>query len=138
MPVLPNTELCPLVRTDFSDETGWQVLCREIARPVDDFRARLHFVSDLAFEGATHAQLVAAGAARGRSFLLVADREAICDPQQKVLALDILEMPGRSFRFVPSVAWRLTKTACSEDSSEYAGCWQGCCISERHESHGET
>jgi hypothetical protein len=105
MPVLPNTDLCPLVRTDFSDETGWQVLCREIARPVDDFRARLHFVSDLAFEGATHAQLVAAGAARGRSFLLVADREAICDPQQKVLALDILEMPGRSFRFVPSVAW---------------------------------
>jgi hypothetical protein len=105
MLTLPDTDQCPLIRTDFSDEAAWQALCREMVKPVEDFRAYLHFVSDRAFDGATSAQLIAAGAARGRSFLLVADHEAMHDPEQKVLALDLLDTPGRSFRFVPSVAW---------------------------------
>lgn len=105
MSKLPATEESILVRTDFSDEPAWQALCREIEEPVGDFRAYVTYVSDPAFAGAAIERLINAGIESGRSFLLVADREALQDPEHRVMAVDLGEEAGRSFRFVPSVAW---------------------------------
>lgn len=102
---LPLTEDSVLVRTDFSDEVAWKTLCREIEKPAGEFQAYLTFVSDPAFDGASIQQLIDAGIESGRSFLLIADGEAINDPEHKAMAVDLVEEPGRTFRFLPSVAW---------------------------------
>jgi hypothetical protein len=105
MPKLPLTEDSVLIRTDFSDEAAWQSLCRELEKPSGEFQAYLTFVSDPSFDKAAIQQLIDAGIESGRSFLLIADRETIEDPEHKVMAVDLSEDPGRSFRFMPSVAW---------------------------------
>ena len=99
-----DSELSLVVRTDFSDEAAWDWLREEIVKPVgpDRFQAYVDFVDDRAYAGATPERLVAQFARNARPFLIVADSVAMAHPEHLLLVLDLLEVPGRTFRAPPS------------------------------------
>jgi hypothetical protein len=104
---LPATENTLLLRTDFSDESAWVALCEAIRAPQtpDEFFACVTPVSDHAYDGATVEQLVARSSPDDHTFILVADRRALADPEHPVLVVDRVHEPGRTFRVIPLEAW---------------------------------
>ena len=107
MKTLPATEKTLLLRTDFFDESAWVALCEAVQapQPPDAFRALITSVSDPAYDGATVEQLVARTSADDHTFILVADRRALTDPERPVLVVDCIHEPGRTFRVIPLAAW---------------------------------
>lgn len=104
MQPLPDSELTPVVRTDFSDHAAWDAIKAEIAKPVgiEGFLAYVDFVDDRDYDGATPERLVAQFARDARPFMIVADSVAMAHPEHLLLVLDLLENPGRTFRAPPS------------------------------------
>jgi hypothetical protein len=94
-----------LLRTDFSSDQGWADLCDLLRHPVDGFEPGLFCVSDPDFAGLTASDAAAlAGDDGGLTFAFLADAEAINGPEHSVLAVDLSDDPGRSFRVAP---WEL-------------------------------
>jgi hypothetical protein len=98
-----DSELSLVVRTDFSDQAAWDWLRAEIVKPVgiEGFLAYVEFVDDRDYESATPEQLVAHFARDARPFVIVADSVAITHPEHLLLVLDLIGMPGRTFRAPP-------------------------------------
>lgn len=106
MKPIPATEDSLVLRTDFSDESGWQQICAAIERPVGDFQARVTFVSDPEFAGLTVAQLVAATSHDpNRSFAFLVDHTALSHPEHPILVVELEDEPGAFFRVIPSEMW---------------------------------
>lgn len=101
---LPDSDDTLLIRTDFSDEGAWDLLCQAITRPMGDYQAHVHCVNDRSLEGVGVSQLVQLAAPVNQSFLLVADRESFSAKEPTVLAIDLIENPGRTFRLTPAAA----------------------------------
>jgi hypothetical protein len=106
MKSIPVTKNSLALRTDFSDDSAWQSLCKEIDQPVGDFRAHVDYVSDSAFDGLTAQQVVTAHHADPhRTFAFLIDRAALFDLDHPLLVVDLRAEPGRTFRVIPSEAW---------------------------------
>ena len=101
MKPLPAAEHALVVRTDFSNQAAWDAVRAEISEPVEGFRAYVHFVDDPEYADAAMADLIAA-AGEDRSFIVVADRTTIMEPEHPVLVVELFDQPGRSFRALPS------------------------------------
>ncbi len=112
---MPEDSLCSLVvRTDFSDDDAWSAVRTAIDAPVGvdpvtgefDFRAFVEFADDRRYEGMTADQLLARvpEGTHHRVFFVV-DRETLTDPEHPVLAVDLDQEPGRTFRVIPSWMW---------------------------------
>jgi hypothetical protein len=105
MPAIPAGDATPLIRTDFSDESGWRELARAAAAPSPEgFRASLVIVDDRAFERATADALAGSAAGTGHACLGVADGMAMTHAEHPLLCVE-LRAPGRSFRIVPGEVW---------------------------------
>jgi uncharacterized protein DUF6924 len=107
---LPDTEHALVLRTDFSDEDAWELLCTMIQAPNPryGFRAYVDFVSEPAFDAATVEQLLASSAQGPyRSYMFIVDKMALTHPEHPVLVLELDEEgePGRTFRVIPSEMW---------------------------------
>jgi uncharacterized protein DUF6924 len=104
---LPDSNRAFLLRTDYSDESAWTELCGLVEAPYEDgFQAYLTFVSDPWLAGKTVDELMALMDRGGyRSFFFVADREALTNLEHPVLAVDLHEKRGRTFRVIPSQMW---------------------------------
>jgi hypothetical protein len=90
---LPETDLPPLLRTDFTDDAAWQALLDEIG---DD---RVTAVADPAHQGLSVPELVAL--VPGGSVypvLVVADDRTFSSVGRSLLLVDVGEEPGRTFR----------------------------------------
>jgi hypothetical protein len=75
---IPHADHSLLLRTDFSDDEAWTVLCDLLQEPVDEFGARLRCLSDRAFEGLTPARLAELAADEEElSYAFLADAAAI-------------------------------------------------------------
>jgi hypothetical protein len=97
---LPTPEINEslLVRTDFSDDDAWEAL-RERLDEVE-----LRYVDDPAFDGLTAAGLASLTRDRGEdelTYAFLADSVTMTDPEQSVMAVDLYDEPGRSFRVAP-------------------------------------
>ena len=101
---IPETAFAPALRTDFSDEHVWQLVCRAIEAPVGDFRAYVTFVSDPTFEGITVEEVVAR-TKQGAGFVFIVDGLTLSHPEHPILVVDLGEKPGRTFRVIPSEMW---------------------------------
>ncbi len=101
---IPETGQSPVLRTDFSDESVWQVVCTAIEEPVGDFRASVTFVSDPAFKGITVEEAVER-AKKDVNFLFIVDDATISHEEHPILVVDLLHEPGRTFRVIPSEMW---------------------------------
>jgi hypothetical protein len=102
MPLPRPRDLTSLVlRTDFADDAAWDALCAAF----DEDHAT--FVSDPRFADVSIPALMhednAADEDEQLTCLFLADATALADPEHRLLALDLYDEPGRTFRVPP--AW---------------------------------
>jgi hypothetical protein len=101
--VIPATENALVLRTDFSNEAAWKALCAALQDPDDAFNLSLDIVSDPAYDGLTADQLPACLSEDSPvSFAFIIDRNALTNPGHPVLAIDLHDQPGRTFRVAPA------------------------------------
>lgn len=107
-PKLPEYDCSLVIRTDFSNDAAWEELCTAIQAPQTEhqFRASVECISDKACSGLTQ-EMVASMLPPGsqRSFVFLADSDAISQPDYPMLVVDLLTEPGRTFRVNPAEAW---------------------------------
>jgi hypothetical protein len=103
---LPESEAALVVRTDFSDERGWQAIRSRIQSPFRLFRPEVLFVEDREYEGVGVDELLRLFPDHSRhSFVALADRAAMSPPDHALLLVNLnpYEEPrGATFRAVPS------------------------------------
>ena len=95
-----------LVRTDFSDQAGWEALSGaaavDLLREADPLpEDAFGLVDDPEFEGLTADGLISLDPNPHETYLLV-DHLTMTHPERPILAVDVREQPGRSFRLIPS------------------------------------
>ncbi len=106
MKQIPKTQNTLVLRTDFSDESAWQLVCSELRTPVGGFQANVEFFSDPSFDGVGVDQLLLLlPEPVEHSFMFVVDHVTISNPDHPILVVDLFEEPGRTFRVIPSEAW---------------------------------
>jgi hypothetical protein len=123
MKQLPESDSSLVIRTDFSDDKVWSDVRDRLAAPVGDFRAYVNFVEDQDYDSLTIAdllELVPAGT--GKSFVFLADRETITNPEHPALVVDLLHKRGRTFRVIPSEMWSVENnlSLCNMDWEDFA------------------
>jgi hypothetical protein len=103
---IPDTQNALVLRTDFSDESVWELISTAIQEPVGDFQAYVEFLSDPAYSGLTPEQLMLLVPQESdHTFLFIVDQLSIFHPEHPILVIDLLNEPGRSFRVIPSEMW---------------------------------
>ena len=104
--ILRTSEKAPLVRTDFSNDGAWAALKQEACAPAGEFQANIEFIEDRSFDGVSPEELAEALNGKDeRSFVLLADAASMTQPGYPIICLDLLDEPGRIFRFIASQAW---------------------------------
>jgi hypothetical protein len=105
MKQLPQTENPLILRTDFSNETSWKAICREVQKPsgIWRFRANVEFLDEVEYADITKDQLLElVPPGYNQSFIIVVDRTATTQPEYPLLIVDLSENNGREFRAIPS------------------------------------
>lgn len=108
MKPIPKTKNTPVLRTDFSDETSWELLSTAILQPesFEDFQPNVDFICDPDYDGLTVEQMLLLIPPDSRHRLVyVVDRLALMHPEHPILVVDVSTEPGRSFRVIPSETW---------------------------------
>ena len=103
MAEIGRTEQPVVVRTDFSDETGWLTLRDELlAESPEGWKANVNIVDDPGFDGCAADRVLGAVTEDYRfSFLGLVDAVAVGAGVHAVLVVDLLHEPGRSFCAAP-------------------------------------
>ncbi|GHO46948.1 DUF6924 domain-containing protein [Ktedonospora formicarum] len=101
---ISEMEESTVLRTDFSDESVWRMVCALIEEPVGDFQANVTFVSDSALEEITVEEIVE-HAKKDVGFVFIVDTITISHEEHPILVVDLWEEPGRTFRVIPSEMW---------------------------------
>jgi hypothetical protein len=95
-----------VIRTDFSDESLWQVAYRDLTTQTGMFKANLQFVEDRRYENLTVAELLALAEGSDQTFVFLADRETLTHPEHPLMVVDLFEdNAGRPFRVSPPALW---------------------------------
>jgi hypothetical protein len=95
-----------LIRTDFADEPAWQALQLAVAAASGPFTANLTWIDDTQYEGLTVERLLAlASDDEDHGFVFLADRASLAGSEYPVLVVDLIGVPGRTFRATPSAIW---------------------------------
>ena len=105
MKQIPESENAPVLRTDFSDQTVWEKICKEILKPVGifRFRANVEFIDNIDFTDLTKDQLLEIlPTDYNHSFIIVVDQTAISHPEQPLLIIDLFDSSVREFRALPA------------------------------------
>lgn len=107
MKKLPSTDNSLLLRTNFTDDLAWNSLCDVIQKPNEEgFLAYFDCVSDSSYDGLTIERLTNIAINNEKhSFICVADRTTLTDPEQPILVIDCYDQPRRTFRVIPSEVW---------------------------------
>jgi hypothetical protein len=121
---LPESDKSLLLRTDFSDDAAWALLCKAVQSPSKEgFQAGVECVSDPACNGLTLEQLMTVLPASGdRTFAFVADQIALSVPEWPVLVVDLCDQPGRTFRVIAREMWSVENnlSIANMDYAEFA------------------
>jgi hypothetical protein len=103
---LPATPAALVLRTDFSDDAAWDAVCAaSVTESPEGFQAGLSFVSDPSFAGLTVEQVAALPSEAHRTCLFLVDHVTVTHPETPLVAVDLLDEPGRWFRVVPAQMW---------------------------------
>jgi hypothetical protein len=98
---IPTTDNALLIRTDFTDQSGWETLTAIARELADPFIFNVEIIDDRANSSATVEQLMGAlPDDYPHSFMVVADRVSTSQPDHPLLIVDLLEERGRQFRAV--------------------------------------
>ncbi|MEU7864904.1 hypothetical protein [Nonomuraea sp. NPDC049141] len=92
-----------VLRTDFSDDSKWLAL-QALLDGLSEY-ADATYVSDPAYADVTVQALIEADASAAEdeqvTYLFLADATAIADEEHLLLAVDLFDEPGRTFRVTP-------------------------------------
>ncbi|MFG2825414.1 DUF6924 domain-containing protein [Kitasatospora sp. NPDC048365] len=92
-----------ILRTDFSSDAAWEVV-RAAIDGADEYR-HATYVNDRSFNGVSVQALVDADAVADDDdklcYLFVADTITMTDEEHPLLAVDLYDEPGRTFRVAP-------------------------------------
>lgn len=104
MKELPKITNPVVIRTDFENQPVWEAICELIRAPGSEmFYAYVEFLDDSDYRNLTKEELLAIVPYNYRhSFLFVVDKAAVISPDFAILAVDLVEARGRSFRAIPS------------------------------------
>lgn len=105
MKQISQTEHALVLRTDFSNQVVWEEICAEIQKPVGPlgFRAYVDFLDDAEYANITKDQLLQLiPQGYNHSFIIVADRTAITQPEHSLQIIELFWQPGQEFRALPS------------------------------------
>lgn len=102
-PLPEPADLASLVmRTDFTDDMAWEALKAALEA---SHSSGATYVSDPAYAGVSVQTLVAADAAAADeeklTYLFLADATTMTGDERSLLAVDLYEEPGRTFRLPP-------------------------------------
>jgi hypothetical protein len=123
---IPETDNPVVLRTDFSDDAAWRLICAAIEKPDADFgfRAHVDFVSDPAYDEITMEQILSLiPKDSDHALIFVVDRLALSHPDHPILVVNLESEPGRTFRVVPSEMWAVENnlSLANMDFDEFAG-----------------
>ncbi|MFJ4850468.1 DUF6924 domain-containing protein [Streptomyces sp. NPDC088733] len=136
MPLPYPADLASLVlRTDFSDDSAWYALRRTIDA-ADETAAT--YVDDPRYAGVSVQALVDEDAAADEdekiTYVFLADARTMTDPAHPLLAVDLYDEPGRSFRVPAEWYFEISANlsianmdfADFADSTDDTGTFRGC------------
>ncbi|MET7820733.1 DUF6924 domain-containing protein [Micromonospora zamorensis] len=99
----PNDLTSLVLRTDFTDDTAWEAVKAALRTWEGEDSAT--FVSDPKYKGVSLHELVDADNAASQddrlTYLFLADATTMTDVERPLLALDLADEPGRTFRVPP-------------------------------------
>lgn len=124
-PTLPDYDFSLVIRTDFTDDSAWERICRLLQEPQTTygFQASVECLSDRSCAGLQPQDVRSVLPADSqRPFVFLVDAEAMFQPDHAVLVVDLSEEPGRTFRVVPSEAWAVENNLrlANSDFAEFA------------------
>jgi hypothetical protein len=101
LPMLPDSVNVFVLRTDFSDDDIWQMICRQILAPTpeDGFFSVVNLVDDRVYESAS-LDAIAKIVPDHHTFVFVIDAFTINHREHPILCLDLYHQAG-AFRLVP-------------------------------------
>jgi hypothetical protein len=103
MKPIPTSEQALIIRTDFSDSAAWESIIAAAESAEDPFMFNMKVVDDPAYDGASvQALMDAIPEDYPHSFLVIADKRAVNDPDHPLLVVDLLEERRREFRSLPA------------------------------------
>ncbi|MBN1583789.1 MAG: hypothetical protein JXA89_23990 [Anaerolineae bacterium] len=103
---IPETENALVLRTDFTDDTAWEAICKAIQKPVGAFRAYVDFLDDPQYDGVGIERLISLiDPDSDHTFIFVIDRITLSHPEHPILCVDLYDEPGRTFRIIPAAMW---------------------------------
>lgn len=124
---IPETENALVLRTDFSDDTIWDSICRAIENPVEnlagEFRAYVSFISDPAYKNLSIDDILKLiPSSYNHTFIFVVDQRTITDAEYPILVIDLSDERGRSFRVIATEMWSIENnlSIANMDFSEFA------------------
>jgi hypothetical protein len=138
----PESEDPFLIRTDFSDDSKWEILVSLIEKPtrteseitffknlgatdmIEEYKANVTFVNDAQFKGMSIHKLVTMyPLERNHMCFFVADAKTLTHPEFPIIVVDQSEKAGRTFRVIPSEMWSVENnlSICNMDFEEFFG-----------------
>lgn len=118
------SDATPVIRTDFSDESAWRKIQKDLAaRYGAGFAANLRFIDERQYEGLTGQQLLRqVPGLSDYGCIFVADAIAMSSAEHHLLVLDPINPEGKTFRVIPSEAWAVENnlTLANMDYAEFA------------------
>jgi|HubBroStandDraft_6_1064221.scaffolds.fasta_scaffold245438_3 hypothetical protein len=107
---LPTTDRTLVIRTSFVSDPGWAAVCTAMSAPAKDvhFQDEILCLSDPDYDGLSAAGLAeVASDSPDRRHAFLADAAAITQEDFPILAVDLADSPGRSFRVIACEMWSL-------------------------------
>jgi hypothetical protein len=107
-PTLPDYDFSLVIRTDFTDDSAWEHICRLLKEPQTTygFQSSVECLSDRSCAGLQPEDVRSVLPFDSqRPFVFLVDAEAMFQPDHAVLVVDLSEEAGRTFRVIPSEAW---------------------------------
>ena len=106
MKPLLNTAKPLLLRTDFTNDSMWQSLCKiSQALSKNGFQAEIECLNDPEYDGVSIDKILSLVPKDTHPIIFVADNFTISESEHPILCIDLMDEPSRTFRVVPSEMW---------------------------------
>jgi len=119
-----TNDATPVIRTDFTDETAWKKIKRDVTKKnIMGFYANVRFIEEEDYSGLTGQELLKwLPDLKEYGCVFVADETAMSTAEHHLLVLDPYNPTGNTFRVIPSLAWAVENnlSLTNMDYSEFA------------------
>ena len=119
-----TNDATPVIRTDFTDESTWRKIQRDVtATNIMGFSANVRFIDERQYSGLTGQELLQSIPGLNQyGCVFVADAAAMSTTEHHLLVLDPYDPKGKTFRVIPAEAWGVENnlSIANMDYSEFA------------------